>query len=101
MVSVSCLKFVFSQFNVRFRSVVVLPCDGGLIYYRFLQAVSVKWACVLSSTVACFVVLGAGGGIVVVVVNVVVVVVVGVVDMVVAVVVVVVVVGGSVVVLLL
>ncbi len=56
-----------------------------MIYYRFLLAVSVKWACVLSLAVACFVVNSVGGGIVVV--NVVVVV--DVVDMVVAVVVVV------------
>ena len=40
MVSVSCLKVVFCESDVRFKSV--------------MEAVSVKWACVLLSAVACF-----------------------------------------------
>lgn len=31
LVSVSCLEVVFCESDVRFRSVIVLTCDGGLV----------------------------------------------------------------------
>lgn len=33
MISVSCLEFVLSKFNVRFGGVIVFACDGGLVNY--------------------------------------------------------------------
>ena len=63
MVSVSCFKVVFRESDVGFRRVVVFARNGGLVNYRWLQAVSVEWASVLLSAVACLVfsVSGCGG----------------------------------------
>ena len=40
--------------DVRFTSAIVLNCDGGLVENWWLEAVSVEWACITLSAVACF-----------------------------------------------
>ena len=56
VVSVSCFEVVLCESYVRFCRVVVFACDGGLVNYWWLQAVSVERACVLMSAVACLVI---------------------------------------------
>ena len=36
MISVSCFEVGFCESNVCFRGVVVVPCDGGLLFQSFL-----------------------------------------------------------------
>ena len=62
MVSVSCFEVFLCESYVRFCRVVVFACDGGLVNYRWLQAVSVERACLLLSAVAFIVINDSGGG---------------------------------------
>ena len=47
MVSVSSLEIIFCRPHVCLSGAVVLTCDSGLVDQRGLEAVSIRWACVL------------------------------------------------------
>ena len=55
VVSISCFEVVFSKSNLCFRGVVFFAFNISLVNDWWLEAISVKWAWVKLSTVACLI----------------------------------------------